>query len=132
MKEDIRITLRDAREIGPDLIERVGDLFVSHRDISFQDMQSISRCFRDCFAYERPKDEVVNDIIVSQACRHVCVHSGGTVDRRMVGQVRTAVPRTLKPEIAEGHKVRFTDEEIALVGQRMTTYLQDLALGISA
>jgi hypothetical protein len=130
MKEDVRIALRDVREIGPDLLDRAGDLFVAHRDISFQDMQSIGRSFRDYFDYEPPKDEVTNDIIMSQACRHVTVHSAGIVDHRMMGQVRSAHPPTLKPEIRENEKVQFTEDEVPIVSAQMKSFLQDLIMNV--
>jgi hypothetical protein len=130
LKEDIRIGLRDIRDIGPELIERSGELLAAHRDISFQDMQSIGKAFREYFNYDVVRDETVNDIIVSQACRHVLVHSGGVVDRKMVGQVRSAQPRTLKPDLVEGERVQFSESEIDSVANQMRRYLSQLSRGV--
>jgi hypothetical protein len=41
----------------------------------------------------------------------VIVHNGGVADRKMIGQLRMARPRQLKPQITEGDKVQFTEEE---------------------
>lgn len=130
LKEDIKIGLNEIRDIGPELLERAGELLVAHKDISFQDMQSIGRAFRDYFDYDPPKTDVVNDIIVSQACRHVIVHSGGIVDRKMLGQVRNATPRTLQPRVQEHQRIQFTESDIELVGRQMKAYLHELAMNV--
>jgi hypothetical protein len=97
LKEEIKIDLRMVPEIGTDLVERAGELLLTtNRDINLQNMQSIAKTFRDYFDYERKQDEVVNDITLSHACRHVIVHCGAIADRKMVGQLRSARPRTLK------------------------------------
>ena len=119
------------RDIGSELVDRAGELLASHRDISFQDMQSIGRAFRDYFNYEPPKDECVNDIIMSQARRRVIVHSGGVVDRKMIAQVRSANPRNLKPAVREGELVQFSEGEIELVAGRMSQYLKELTNAVS-
>jgi hypothetical protein len=131
LKEDIRVPLRDLHEIGTDLADRIGELFVAHRDISFQDMQSIGRAFREYFGYEPPRDEIVNDILVSQACRHAIVHTAGTIDRKMFGQIRGAKPRTLMLTIRENHKIQFTEPEVRLVSDRMKAFLEALVMNIA-
>ncbi len=128
LRQDVRISLRDVRDSADDFLERIGELFIAHRDISFQDMQSIGRSFREHLDCEIPKDERANDIIMSQACRHVTVHSGGNVDRKMIGQVRSAFPRTLKPALRNGEKIQFTDSEITLVATQMRSFLNEIIL----
>lgn len=123
LKQDIKITFREVREIGAELIERSGELLAAHRDFSFQDMQSISRAFREYFSISIPQDEMVNDLICSQACRHVIVHGGAIVDRKMLGQLRNAHPRTLKPRISEGDRIQLSESEIGLISDRMTLFL---------
>ena len=134
LKEEIKIGLQIVREIGPDLVERSGELLAEHRDISFQNMQTVAKTFRDYFDFDRPQDEVVNDLILAHACRHVIVHCGGKADRKTIGQLRTAKPRTLKPEMTVGDQIQFTQEEILTICDRMNAYLRDLAemLGGSA
>jgi hypothetical protein len=127
---DIRLTLREVREIAGELVERSGELFTAHRDISFQDMQSIGRSFREYFDYDPPKNEVVNDIIVSQGCRHVIVHSGGIVDRKLLRQVANAEPRTLHVDLVENRKVQFSESDISIVGDQMKVFVQTLAFNV--
>jgi hypothetical protein len=75
LKEKITIELDGLREIGGDVIERSGDLFLAnHREINLQNMFSIAEAFENYFGYKRVPDEVVNDISLSHACRHVIVH----------------------------------------------------------
>ena len=72
LREEIKIDLGTIPEIGTDLVERAGELLLAtNRDIDLQNMQSIAKTFRDYFAYEREQDPVVNDIIVSHACRRL-------------------------------------------------------------
>lgn len=130
LKEEIKIGLHTVREIGPELIDRSGELLTEHREISFQNMQNVPKIFREYFGYNRPQDEVVNDLILSHACRHVIVHCGGVADRKMVGQLTRATPRSLKPQVHVGQIVQFTDREIVHVGVRMDGYLQDLVAAV--
>jgi hypothetical protein len=117
LKREITIDLHDVREIGGDLVERSGELFLAtHREINLQNMQSIAMAFRDYFGYQRKPDEISNDIVLSHACRHVIVHCAGVVDRKMIGQLRSATPRTLKVDVREGQRVQFSEEEIVVVG----------------
>ncbi|HZC81380.1 MAG TPA: hypothetical protein VE222_06610, partial [Nitrospiraceae bacterium] len=83
------------------------ETFVRKTDISFQDMQSIARAFRDYVGFEPTRNENVNDIVLGHACRHVIVHAGAVFDRKALGQVRSAVPRTLKKNINVGDAVTF-------------------------
>lgn len=126
LKQEIKISLREVREIGSELLERSGELLAAHRDFSFQDMQSISKAFREYFSISIPQDEMVNDLICSQACRHAIVHCGAIVDRKMVGQLRNAHPRTLKPKISEGDRIQLSESEIGLVGDRMKMFFDSL------
>ncbi len=132
LKEEISIELSEAREIGPELVDRAGELLLaSHREINLQNMQSITKAFADYFGYQRKPDEVVNDIILSHACRHVIVHNAAVADRKMIGLLRVARPRTLMPNVGEGDRIQFTEAEVGMIGDRMKSYLGDLATGIS-
>jgi hypothetical protein len=126
LDEEIKIKFRGLRDIGSDLPERAGDLLAEHRDISFQNMHGVAKTFRDYFDYNRPQDEVFNDLLVAHACRHVTVHCAGIADRKMMGQIKSAKPRSLKPDIHLGQHIQFTEEEVAQVGFRMDNYLKDL------
>ena len=132
LEEEIKLNFRELREIGSELSERSGDLLAEHREISFQNIHGVAKTFRDYFDYHRHQDETVNDLILSHACRHVTVHCGGIADRKMLGQLRTANPRSVKPNIQLGQHIQFTEEEIIEVGFRMDSYLSDLSDGVGA
>jgi len=90
-------------------------------------MQSIARVFRDYLDVNIDKSEVVNDIILGQACRHVIVHSGGMVDERLIRQISGAKPRRVKFSLIPGERVQFSDQEVMLVSDSMVQYLQSVA-----
>jgi hypothetical protein len=127
LKEEIRIDLRELRDIGSEVVERSGELLAEHREISFQNVHNVAKTFRDYFGYKREQDETVNDLILSHACRHVIVHNAAVADRKMIGQLRAARPRTLKPDIHVGERIQFSEEEILTASERMIAYLGDLA-----
>ena len=101
----------------------LADLLASKKDISFQDMQSIGRAFTAHFDIEISRDATMNDIIVAQASRHAIVHAGGIVDRKMIGQLKNARPRQLKPNLKQDEKLEFTPAEIATAANAMRAYL---------
>jgi hypothetical protein len=132
LRQEISIELSEAREIGPELVDRAGELLLaSHREINLQNMQSVAKAFADYFGYQRKQDEVVNDIILSHACRHVIVHNAAVADRKMIGLLRAANPRTVMPKVSEGDRIQFTETEVEVIAGRMKNYLGDLATGIS-
>jgi hypothetical protein len=126
-KEEIKVSLSDLEALNYDVLGGIGELVVSSKNISFQDMQSIARAFRDWFGYEPKKDREVNNIIVSQACRHVIVHSGGIVNKRLLSQIMNAIPRDLKPNLIENESLRFSPQEIEIVGKSMIRYVEKLS-----
>ena len=90
-------------------------------------MQAIRRAFHDYLDIEIQRDRVVNNIILAQACRHVIVHSGGTVTSRPIRQVQSAVPRDLKVTLSEGNSIQFEPREIEVVSDSMSTYVRGAA-----
>jgi hypothetical protein len=102
------------------------DLLISQQDISFQDMQSIARAFKNHLRVEIPKGADVHNIIAGQAARHAIVHAGSEVDDRMVRQLKDANPRDLLPSVTVGEKVRFAPQHVRLLAAAMTSYLDDL------
>ncbi|MGH2569028.1 MAG: hypothetical protein ACRDGA_11875 [Bacteroidota bacterium] len=131
LKKEIKIALEDILNVDPNHEESVADLVIEKSDISFQDMKSISRAFRELLNIEPVKDNHVNNIIVAQACRHLIVHSGGIGDHAFVNQLRSANPRDLKHDVKKGDSVAFTREEISVVSESMKQYLNRLAKGIN-
>lgn len=121
-KEEIKLTLGEIVEYEIGLWD-IGELFTLKKEISFQDMQSISRVFRDYIGINIEKDENVHNIIVSQACRHVIVHLANKVDKKLIKQVGNAFPRMVKELFTEGELVQFTPDEIKVVGESMENYI---------
>ena len=78
------------------------------------------------------KDEIVNDIILGQACRHCIVHEGGRVNIRTIKQVANAKPRSIKPSISENDQLEFTTAEAEKLGEYMKEYVEKLQAEITA
>jgi hypothetical protein len=124
LDEELKLTVGELHGFN---VDRVGDLIISKRDISFQDMQSINRAFRDFLGVDPQMGEDVNNIICGQACRHVIVHSGAITDERLLAQVRNATPRSLKPEFKLGDRIIFSPEELGILAKSMQNYLTKVA-----
>jgi hypothetical protein len=126
LKEQVKLSLSELREAEFDLRDMAADLLVNAKDISFQDMKSIARAFRDHLNVTIQWDQVVNEIILAQACRHVIVHAGGIVNAQTMRQVSVAKPRQLKPALELGKPVQFSVHEIQQVAASMGTYLKNI------
>ena len=129
-KEDIKLSLGELETMSYDILTNIGEIVVANKGISFQDMQSIARAFHDWLGYEPIQDVDVNNIIISQACRHAIVHSGGMVDKRLVKQVATAKPRNVKPEFIENTPIQFYPDEVEVIGESMVRYIERLIEGL--
>jgi hypothetical protein len=113
--------------------ERIfADLLVAQKNISFQDMQSVVRTFKDLLNITLPRTTHTDNIILGQAARHAIVHARAIVDDRMVNQVAAAKLRTLKPEVVHMAELRFTPEEVNELSVSMTVYVQDLCSALDA
>jgi len=104
----------------------IGDLLMQKDGISFQDMQSTHRAFKQFFSVEIQIDDVIRNIIVGQACRHAIVHDGATANVRTIKQIKNITPRTLKPNITVGEKIEFSIEEVVSLAKDMREYLTAL------
>jgi len=124
---EVRLTPRDIREGAGTISEILAEAIANAKEMSFQDMQSVDRAFRRYFGVAPDKGQMVNDIIVGQACRHAIVHAGAQVGRRLVVQVRTATPRTVKLTLEEGTPIEFSRAEVRAVMKEMLKYLRDMA-----
>ena len=127
LREEFRLTLRDLKDFNFAVREVAPDFLIQSKDISFQDMQSIARAFKTYLEIEIRKDQAVNDIILGQACRHVIVHAGGVVSDQTVRQVSGAMPRRVKMSLISGDVVQFVPEEVELIAESMTGYLQSVS-----
>jgi len=100
------------------------NLFMSKKDINFQDMQSISRVFEEYIGIVAiPKDKTVNNIILSQSCRHCIVHDGSTVNKKISNYLSIAKPRDLKPDLKVDDKILFDENEIKIIIDSMLKYI---------
>lgn len=132
LREQVKITFRDLRDADFQLRDMAPDLLVQAKDISFQDMQSIARVFKEYLGITIDRTQVVNEIILAQGCRHVIVHSGGIVDDKLIRQLSGAKPRSLKPVLAVGEPIEFTVEEVSRVADAMVWYLEFVAKEVEA
>ncbi len=124
--EEIKISLNELEKIDFEVLEHIGEIIVTKKDISFQDMQSIARAFNNYIDYEPEKDKDVNNIILSQACRHSIVHSGGVINSKIARQISTAKPRDLKKDLKEREQLQFNADEIEIVATSMILYIDKL------
>jgi len=107
------------------------DLLIAQNDISFQDMQSIARAFKNHLQVDVHRTNDVNNIILGQAARHVIVHSAGGVDRKMTKQVADAHPRGLMVDVAVGAVIQFNPDEVRTLATSMNNYLVALVDSIA-
>lgn len=130
LREQLKLSFAELREANFDLRKSAPDLLVNAKDISFQDMKSIARAFKDNLGIEIEKTPLVNDIILAQACRHVIVHTGSVANNELVKKLSGAYPRTLKQKIALNEIVQFTTEEVTCASNAMIEYLRDLEVHV--
>ena len=121
---DLKLTVAELLELTENPNDSsIATLFINKKDLSFQDMQAISRAFKQYIGVEITKNKTVNNIILAQACRHVVVHAGGQITARLIRQVSGAKPRDIKEVIKEGEIVRFTHQEVQEITKSMKDYL---------
>ena len=88
-------------------------------------MQSISRAFKEHLNVQLKRSVDTNNIILGQAARHVIVHAGGIVDKKMLRQVSGCNPRSLKRELKLDDRLQFNPQEIRVLSESMTVYVND-------
>ncbi len=125
-EEELCLTIGEIQDLDFDLSDRIGYLLADKKDISFQDMKSIHRAFREYFGVEMPRDKTVNNIIFSQAARHVIVHDAARINDRFLKQISGATPRDIKKELGSENSVQFGTDEIQAVASSMLSYFGDL------
>lgn len=129
--EEVRMPILDILESESAPSGRIGEWIVSTNNISFQDMLSTRRSFEKYLNLAFDKNEIMNNIIVGQACRHIIVHSGAQIDKRFLRQISSAVPRALKSNIPDDGEIDFTREEIRLLGQSTQTFVGSIRKGLA-
>lgn len=126
-REKLTVTVGEIRDLAGGFDERVGELLIERKGISFQDMQSATRAFESYFGvrpYPRGRD--LNDLIVAQACRHAIVHAGAIVDTRLTNQIRDATDRTIQSELLPGSRIQFSRDEVKSVARSMQGFVRHL------
>ncbi len=125
---DAKLTLswRSLEGVDTDRERLFADLLVAQEDISFQDMASVTRAFKEHLSVEMTRGAATDNIILGQAARHAIVHAGARVDERMVKQLRGVRARTLKPQIVVGEALRFDPAEIGVLADSMREYVRGL------
>lgn len=131
VNEEIKISLSELEQIDFDVLDNIGQIIVMRKDISFQDMQSIARAFNNYLDFEPPKDKDVNNIILSQACRHSIVHSGGVINDKIARQISNAKPRDIKKELKANKQVKFDPGEIKIISKSMICYIDKLVSALN-
>lgn len=127
LNSEIKLKVSEILQLEPPIGASIGDLLITKNSISFQDMQSIKREFNKYFGIIINKDKTVNNIILSQACRHSIVHEGSIVNSRVVNQVKGAMPRDLKTDIKLHSNIEFSEDEIKIISKSMLAYVCDLS-----
>ena len=131
LEEDLRVSIKDICDVMSSFPDDLGDLFISKKDISFQDMKSISRTFKEYIEVKINKDNNVNNIILGQACRHSIVHAGARIDKKLINQVSGAIPREIKLDLVENKLIEFSPDEINILADSMKNYLEGLIKSIN-
>jgi hypothetical protein len=127
--EELKVSWRAVLAAEADRDLMFADLLIAKHEVSFQDMQSVVRAFKNHLDVNIERTSRTNNIIVGQAARHVIVHSGAIVDGKLLNQVRRANPRTLKPELPEiGQPIQFSTEEVEQLSSDMLAYVQQIVL----
>jgi len=126
LDEELKIRVSDLSQLNADPGELIGDLLIAKNNITFQDMKSIHREFKKYFSIKIEKDKVVNNIILSQACRHSIAHEAGLVNKRILNQLQSATPRDIKPELKFNDLLEFNENEIKQVSESMLSYVKNL------
>lgn len=131
ISDDIKFNFKELQDLSFNLQNSIGDLILKKKEISFQDMQSAHRAFKNYLDIDIPKDEKLNDIILAHAVRHCIVHNLGFVNDKLLAQVSTALPRSLKKDMKLNDSIQISKSEINFVKFAMLTYFQDLIEVIS-
>jgi hypothetical protein len=122
-----------ALQKSDELVEAmIAEGIVRSDKISFQDMGGISKAFNDNLGINIPASEDRNDVILGQAARHVIVHTGGIIDRRMLNQIRNCSPRRLKGALEIGQSIQFDPSEVRRLAQSMGEYVAHISVEITA
>jgi hypothetical protein len=123
LTEDIKFSYLELKEVDFNVKTRIADMLLKKKEISFQDMQSIHRAFKNYLGIDIPKDHLSNDIIFAQACRHAIIHSLNVADKKLLTQIGTAVPRSIDMKIELDQEFHFTKPQLYFIKETMIRYI---------
>ncbi len=131
-KEEMKLTFGELEKIIEVARKEIlAEVFSSKKEISFQDMQSVYKAFKNYLHLTITKDVNVNNIIVSQACRHSIVHDGAIVNSKTLKQVEEVFPRNFKEQLVLDSEINLSLEEIMLIETSMMKYLERIIAGLN-
>lgn len=125
-EEEFKLTVADLRDPDWNTTTSIPDLLIAKYDFTFQDMAATCRAFTNYTEHNPLKDELMNNIIVAQACRHSIVHAGGRVSDKTLKQISKAFPRSLKLDLTPNSYIEFSLTEVELVKQNMLSFIEAL------
>lgn len=125
-KKELKISFAELHRRDFDLSADIGEIVSQKSEISFQDMQSIRRAFKDFFDFTFDRDRTINNIVTAQACRHAIAHNRGIADAKLLNQIRHCSNRSIQLKIDVGDAIKFNPAEIEEVGTSMLAYCDRL------
>lgn len=132
-REDLKFSISELRACDFNLGEHLGKMIVQKKDISFQNMQTGLKAFKDFLGVEGFTDELVHDSILALANRHAIVHNLAVVDERFQALVKNASKRTVHTEEYNiDDLIKFTPEEVIRLQGSMSSLLEEIAETMNA
>jgi hypothetical protein len=125
--EELKLSWRTLTDSETEREAIFADQIIAQNKISFQDMQSISRAFREQLNVQLKRSVDTNNIILGQAARHVIVHAASIIDKKMINQIADATPRTVKQELKVRDRLQFSPEEVRVLSESMVSYVNAAA-----
>jgi len=123
--DSIKISINELRYLNFDLSGNFGDLLMRKKGISFQDMQSLNRTFKQYLGFSIEINNELNNIIFAQAARHTIIHASSIVNEKFMYQIRDTKPRDLKTNIKCGDNIEINPDEILLVSNSMKSFINN-------
>lgn len=110
-KEEIKINIKDLTILNRSFPENLAAYLFDRKGISFQDMQSTVRTFKNFLDIEIEKDDLQRSLIFVQAARHIITHAGGRTTEKFWQQIESATPRQIKQDFS-AQEIDFVPGEI--------------------
>jgi len=124
--EDIKLKYEELENANFNLRDHIADIIIDKKNISFQDMKSIARAFKDYFSVDIEKNIDVDNIILSLTSRHTIVHNLAIIDTKFIEQIASAQNRSIKENIDKFESIQFNPNEIKIIENSMIKYLESL------